>query len=106
MVGHWCGLVRLGMVTKVCERKACGKVYTPHPRNVERQRFCSRACSAANRSRLSRVEAGRKGGSRRGEKYRIRISNIRQASYRRGFSDGYEQALKDTEAVVKLERRR
>lgn len=78
---------------KVCAH--CGTRYRPMQRYAT-SRYCSRACSHAGRSRLSRVLAGRKGGRQRAQGLRASASNRRQAAYRRGYADGYERALRDT----------
>lgn len=81
---------------KVCAHAACGKVFRPAT-NYARTKYCSRACSVQARSRLSRVLAGRKGGRARSANYRESITRIRQAEYRRGYSDGWEACLREME---------
>lgn len=102
---------------KRCKLETCGAWFRPKS-HYDRQQFCSRPCAAAARPRQSRVDAGRKGGTARGEHFRqigrqqIRDrvaamtpleafldgclyakrlrSNRIQSAKREGFSDGYQ----------------
>jgi general stress protein YciG len=83
---------------KTCAYPPCGTTIQPRS-DYWRAKYCSRACSAADRSRQSRVEAGRKGGQISGAQKRqaaelrrtVHLGNERQRAYRLGFSAGYEQ---------------
>ena len=81
-------------VSKVCQH--CQQRYRPIQRWAV-SRYCSRSCSHAARTRLSRVLAGRKGGQAKAARANQpeMVANRRRSDYRRGFSDGYEQALRD-----------
>lgn len=77
---------------KVCGY--CQRLYRPRW-NYARSQYCTRACAHAARPRLSRVLAGRKAAQTKADDRARRLQNIRRQEYRRGYSDGYEQALQD-----------
>lgn len=84
--------------SKTCQHVGCHKVYRP-VRNHARQKYCSHACAVAARPRLSRVLAGRKAGATKRRQRSERLPYIKAAEYRRGFSDGYEQAIRELDAT-------
>ena len=82
---------------KVCANPACGQWFRPRANNYARQKYCCHPCAVQARPRLSRVLAGRKAGETKRRLRPARIQHIRQQEYRRGYSDGYERALRDME---------
>lgn len=76
---------------KVCGY--CRRLYRPRW-NYARSQYCTRACAHAARPRLSRVLAGRKGGAAR-RRPTVTPGLAERRGYRAGYSDGYEQALRD-----------
>lgn len=83
---------------KTCAYPPCGKTIQPRS-DYWRAKYCNRACSAADRTRQSRVEAGRKGGQISGGRKRrraelaktVHLGNERQKAYRMGYHAGFEQ---------------
>lgn len=79
---------------KVCANPACGCTFRPTA-NYSRQRYCCHPCSVQARPRLSLVLAGRKGAEAKRQRRSERLPYLKAMAYRRGFADGYEQALRD-----------
>ena len=51
------------------------------------------ACSHLARTRLSRVEAGRKAGQTKAAQRPQRMTHARQQGYRAGYADGWEACI-------------
>lgn len=94
-------------MVKICENPECRRPFRPKQR-PETSKYCTRQCGHDARPRAARVTAGRKGGQISGERKRrqaeqrraVPLANVRQQSYRLGFSAGYDKGYED--AVQRL----